>query len=451
MTRALTSPLSRSRMRSYFRNNPRPAGGGVQEGAQRPWWRRWFGGVGGSEAEGFTCEVDENYRSACEGLNFYGEHEGKRYCVLHFPSTAKEDDFSKEIDRKLKNQDFDFAGVYFPGDQSFESCKFSSKATFDKAIFCGEANFHEACFERTASFVGTTFKWTAFFRQAKFNSDAYFYKTRFLERTGFSARMNYEAFDVSGDQEILFDDVEIEKPKVFAFRSIQLRPSWFIYVESAQELTFHEVSWYGLHEGPKPSVREEHDKTKASELDLGGALSDVKAFENEVKALKNREGKGLDHPDKQNIKQPYQLLARTYRRLSNNYEDNREYPIANEFYFWSMNALRMRNRVRFGLINGLYWALSGYGVRARRAFLVLLGIWAAFALLYILVPSSPFSGFSVSDFGEATVYSLGAMARLNPEPKPDPGWFQFLVTVEGLLGPLQIGLLLLAIRRKVMR
>jgi hypothetical protein len=82
---------------------------------------------------------------------------------------------------------------------------------------------------------------------------------------------------------------------------------------------------------------------------------------------------------------------------------------------------------------------------------VLLGIWAAFTLLYLLVPSSPFSGFSVSDVGEATVYSLGAIARLNPEPKPDPGWFQFLVTLEGLLGPLQIGLLLLAIRRKVMR
>jgi hypothetical protein len=82
---------------------------------------------------------------------------------------------------------------------------------------------------------------------------------------------------------------------------------------------------------------------------------------------------------------------------------------------------------------------------------VLLGIWAAFALLYLLVPSSPFSGFSVPNFEEAIFYSLGAMARLNPEPKPDPGWFQFLVTVEGLLGPLQIALLLLAIRRKVMR
>jgi hypothetical protein len=56
------------------------------------------------------------------------------------------------------------------------------------------------------------------------------------------------------------------------------------------------------------------------------------------------------------------------------------------------------------------------------------------------------------DFEQALVYSLGAVARLNPEPRPtEPGLFQFLVIVEGLLGPLQIALLALAVRRKVMR
>jgi hypothetical protein len=106
----------------------------------------------------------------------------------------------------------------------------------------------------------------------------------------------------------------------------------------------------------------------------------------------------------------------------------------------------------------MYWALSGYGVKPGHALGVLLVICVVFAVLYVLVPSSEFYAFSpsnsgqvISNVGEATVYSLGAMARLNPVPKPDPGWFQFLVTVEGLLGPLQIGLLLLAIRRKVMR
>ena len=55
------------------------------------------------------------------------------------------------------------------------------------------------------------------------------------------------------------------------------------------------------------------------------------------------------------------------------------------------------------------------------------------------------------DFEQALVYSLGAVARLNPAPRPtEPGVFQFLVIVAGLLGPLQIALLALAVRRKVM-
>jgi hypothetical protein len=59
-----------------------------------------------------------------------------------------------------------------------------------------------------------------------------------------------------------------------------------------------------------------------------------------------------------------------------------------------------------------------------------------------------------SDEMVVKVYPLGheTLARLNPEPRPElPGLFQFLVGLEGLLGPLQIGLLLLAIRRQVMR
>jgi hypothetical protein len=108
----------------------------------------------------------------------------------------------------------------------------------------------------------------------------------------------------------------------------------------------------------------------------------------------------------------------------------------------------------------LYWALSGYGVRAARAFWVLVTIWLTFAALYfLLVKSSPFLVFSASDVWQgidyarqAAVYSLSALVRLNPSPpSEDLGWFQTLVIIEGILGPLQIALLALAIRRKVMR
>jgi hypothetical protein len=81
---------------------------------------------------------------------------------------------------------------------------------------------------------------------------------------------------------------------------------------------------------------------------------------------------------------------------------------------------------------------------------------------YLLTSSPYYSGLGALSLSEikhawanirpALVYSLGALARLRPEPLPDgPSAFQFLVTAEGILGPLQIALLALAVRRKVMR
>jgi len=53
-------------------------------------------------------------RSACAGEPFYKEHEGKRYCVLHFPGKEKSAGFKAAFQRKLENKDFDFGGVWFP-------------------------------------------------------------------------------------------------------------------------------------------------------------------------------------------------------------------------------------------------------------------------------------------------------------------------------------------------
>jgi hypothetical protein len=119
----------------------------------------------------------------------------------------------------------------------------------------------------------------------------------------------------------------------------------------------------------------------------------------------------------------------------------------------------IRGRRQFGVVNSLYWALSGYGVRAGRALGVLVTIAVVFAVLYMIVGHHslrvlPITGIwqVLADAGRAVMYSLGVMARLRPEPIPDKmGPFQILVTVEGILGPLQIALLALAIRRKVMR
>jgi hypothetical protein len=374
-----------------------------------------------------TCEVDEQYRSACEGLDFYGEHEGKRYCVLHFPGEEKKDDFRKILESKLAQKDYDFGGTIFPdGTSNFEEAEFDANASFVGATFVGEATFREAQFSGVTKFREAQFSGVTDFRDAQFRGQRLtFQGTSFIKEASFARATFREKVAFGGSKEnwvfaseawAWFDSVRIEKPELLTFNTVLLHPGWFINAD-VRKVDFTDVKWYGMPGG------------------LKGTLDD------ELTALEARE-----------VEARHTLLAQACRRLSANAEDNREYPLANEFHYWSMDALRKENWRRFGLVRTLYWAVSGYGVRAARAFGVLIGIWAAFTIFYMLVPSSPFSGFSVSDFGEAIVYSLGALAQLNPEPRPDePGLFQFLVTIEGLLGPLQIALLALAIRRKVMR
>jgi uncharacterized protein YjbI with pentapeptide repeats len=511
---------------------------------------------------GFICEVDEYYRSACEGLPFYAEHEGKRYCVLHFPGQEKVDEFRQALDSKLAQRNYDFGGTFFPdnalqlqeialhedatfrgatfaGGAHFFRVTFNGHTDFSRTTFAGDTNFANSTFngERTdfssARFSGehtdfsgavfntksthfarahsssksthfsrTTFsgertefvnakfsgeradfgeaefsgKRTEFggaefggvqlsFSQAKFGSegthffgakfgtiDTNFSNARFSgERTdfreaefgstityfreaNFTNEVNFfgaafrekvafwgsKANTVFGSRALVwFHSCRIDKPELLTFNTVLLHPGWFIHAD-VRKVDFTDVKWFGLPGGPEGKLADElHVLRESGEVDS-----------------------------------PHTLLSQACRRLSTNAEENREYPLANEFHYWSMEALRKQSWRSLGLVRTLYWALSGYGVRAARAFWVLVGIWAAFATLYVLVGPSEFKDFGqgISYLWQAAVYSLLALVRLNPEPTPEePGLFQFLVGLEGILGPLQIALLALAIRRKVMR
>jgi hypothetical protein len=337
------------------------------------------------------------FGSACYGAAYY-EHEDERYCIIHFPHENKEVDFKNAVQSKLERNDFRFAGAYFPKFAGFRGTTFTEVADFRGATFTEEAVFDGATFSKRAHFYGATFK-----------ERAAFYSLQLLSQA---------AFD--------FRDATIEKPERISFHTTFLRPNWFVDVD-AQKFDFSDVEWFRTSTGERLTL------------------------EDEITALERRD-----------IRPPESLrkLTKACRRLMNNAEDNRDYPTANEFHYWSMEAMRKEGWRSLGFIATLYWALSGYGERPRRAFWVLVAIWLTFAALYLLLAdTAPFWVFSASDVWQgidytrqALVYSLAALARLNPEPKPEElGWFQTLVTVEGILGPLQIALFLLAVRRRVMR
>jgi uncharacterized protein YjbI with pentapeptide repeats len=112
----------------------------------------------------------EKFREVCKGEPYYGKHEGKRYCVLHFPGIKQGADFERAFQQKLNSGDFNFRGVWFPNEVPFSDFEFSADASFDYATFSSQASFKSAVFRRRASFSHATFNKRTSFDHATFNA-----------------------------------------------------------------------------------------------------------------------------------------------------------------------------------------------------------------------------------------------------------------------------------------
>lgn len=155
---------------------------------------------------------------ACDGEPFFGEHEGKRYCVLHFPNADKKEAFDVAVERKLDSFDFNYQGVWFPegawftgldipkpayftsatfDGASFRKTVFKSSAQFGDVSFIGdsilkEPDFDSAVFEEAANFGGASFNANARFDYATFKKGANFREASLMERASFR-RARFEA------------------------------------------------------------------------------------------------------------------------------------------------------------------------------------------------------------------------------------------------------------------
>lgn len=408
-------------------------------------------------------------RSACTGEPFYQEHEGQRYCVLHFPGKEKSADFKRVLQRKLESKDFNFGGVWFPDEVSFSkfkfgttgdfsfatfsraadfsfatfsgaadfnSANFSAAANFDSATFSAAARFSIATFSATANFSFATFSAPAYFISATFNAAAdfswatfsavaYFTSATFGDRVRFAGIKNHQALADTSELDLQF--ARIEKPDHVSFHTLSLRPHWFVNVD-ARKFDFTNVDWRWRR------VNEEIGGLKGS-----------------------------------NLSSAHNMLFIASRRLADNAEENHRYEEASRFRYLAMEAKRLEHS--HGLapwrLSWWYWLASGYGERALRAFLVLLGMWFVAGLLYIrvgfvrwepkLASESDIAVAKRDDFGaplklsRALTYSAAVMTFQKPEPRPATTGAQTVVLIETILGPVQAALLALAIRRKFMR
>jgi uncharacterized protein YjbI with pentapeptide repeats len=526
----------------------------------------------------FVCDCDESMRSACYGEIFFKEHNGKRYCVLHYPDAKA--NFWDALYRKISCNDLNFRGVWFPGpwpsenvqfpnDADFNSAYFASEVDFSGASFCGNVDFSRATFMggayfsdvnfKSVSFYGARFREagdfvratfdTATFEYAQFNRSAIFIHATFREDATFhGATFSQEVPFVCADfrgatfcgranfglgkftgaasfQEVTFkglvdlSNVRFGEVADFAFatfnavnfmhsafnsearfancifselvsffscsftREVNFNGAMFKSHASFRDATFRDyVKFTGVEGRPMFGSTSSLDLQFAKIEEPSHVLFHTSIlrphwfvnvntrqffflevsfrfkFADEIKFLHNGE-----------IHSPYGPLSKTFRDLAINCEENHHYKAASMFRYWAMETERHKGwrRFFFWRLNWLYWLASGYGERAFQASIVLLSLLLLFAAIYSKVGFARWEPRVASEsevvgakrdevgaplpFLRAVIYSGQVMTFQRPEPRPATPAAHAAVLFETVLGPLQVALLALAIRRKFMR
>jgi pentapeptide repeat protein len=146
------------------------------------------------QTNAFVCDCKEEMRTACVGEGYFKDHGGKHYCVLHYPSKEKAEAFKEVLEKKVRSNDFDFRGAWFPDHVNFADVYFSANAYFGGAIFSADAEFGGATFSADADFIDAIFSAYAGFVESTFSADAKFFKATFSANANFfAAAFNVDA------------------------------------------------------------------------------------------------------------------------------------------------------------------------------------------------------------------------------------------------------------------
>jgi uncharacterized protein YjbI with pentapeptide repeats len=433
-------------------------------------------------------------------LPFFREHEGKQYCVLHYPGNEKGATFHEALKRKLEAGDFNFYGVWFPGisfsgfefdapinfsyanfgdGASFSRASFNAKADFSHATFdlmvdfghatFAEADFHDATFAiaefrhatfTTALFYSATFIGPAYFSYANFDGAAIFNHATFKAGARFGDTLFCaEASFISArfDEEVDFSDAILKDYIRFTghsknpvFRDYSSLSLWLARIERPERASFHTLRL-------RPHWFVNVDARRFEFINVTWDWRGISSDKREIRSL---------NVDELSARR---LLAIACRNLAVNAEENHRYEEASRFRYMAMEARRLERwrGFAFWTLGWWYWLASGYGERVWRAFVVLIGVWLVAAALYTRVGFARWEPRVATEkeaaearrdeVGEplrwprALTYSLGVMTLQKPEPRPATNAAQSLVMLETILGPVQAALLALAIRRKFMR
>jgi uncharacterized protein YjbI with pentapeptide repeats len=365
-------------------------------------------------------------------------------------------DFSKGANfLKAKfSQVANFVRAKFFGVIGFLSAEFSGEANFQGAEFSEGASFLEAKFSRGAYFLETTFSGDANFGGAKFYGNAYFGGAKFFGKIDFNTaefrqRADFSEVQTAKDATVYFREVSLLKPQQVFFHHVDLS-RWSFLDTDLRRIDFDNVAW-----GTIPSISplrsrrwiQRWERRHLSRrfllrlLRLRLRLTPTRtAIFDEIRVSKEKVKKAR-----------LAKVERLYRHLKQNYESQRDYGRAGDFYYGEMEMKRRQLNPLGQIPFWIYRILSGYGESYPRALFWLIVMWLLFAVLFTVVGYTDEWG-NHADLWRSLIYSAQSMTPFHePNITFHSAWGKAIKLVASVLGVIQIALFGLALQRRFKR
>jgi uncharacterized protein YjbI with pentapeptide repeats len=322
-----------------------------------------------------------------------------------------------------------FNGVTFVGPANFQSARFQSSVDFTMALFQGKdfflygSPFKLKCIDAAATFFEATFEDAAYFVACGFDNVVDFELARLRDAAVFTL-----ARPPDQKPKLCFEGVVCEHPERVSFDRFDVGSTTFLHSD-LRDIRFHNVAW------PRTASR-------------------IRLYDEQ----KDREAGG-ERVVFVDPKQDLEAIQLLYRDLKVNFEGVGDWVGAGDFYYAEMEMARRNHPLKSTRwLLSVYWFLAGYGERPLHALLIFFGLILCLSILFLL----PWASFTFEPTPHTTVkWHLGALEAFGhslravfiraPFFQPQSKLAHALTLMGNIVGPIQLTLLAIALRRWLRR
>lgn len=376
----------------------------------------------------------------------------------------------------------DFFRSTFGDEADFSEATFSDGANFVTSTFGDEADFRRATFGDGSDFIGATFGNGSDFSGATFGDDVNFIRSTFGNGSDF---LGATFGDGSDFLEATFSDGSDFRDSTFGDGSTFVEVTFGDGISFSYSLFIGECRFVGTRErllftsdqgkpcriSFKDASFRDTSKVLFQNVDLSRTLLlplDAREVEFTNVVWANIEGVNgvYDEQERQTSEDsfPYAALAKLYRRLKQNYEENRDYGRGGDFHFREKEMMRRNpaTPLRDRIVLSIYRAVSGYGERywAGGWFIALIVAYA-FAGLLLGIEKKVGDGWEkllgdpsnlADSLSQSLLHSLQVVFLRSPSlTRPETIAGDFVQILVMILGPILLGLFGLAVRQRMRR